>query len=348
MIGGVEAQSALDWAPLATGRAGNTDIPAITPESIGVWAFNTSDDPTKDSGMVFHNQEMFYLQGEKVKSQSWYQDPAFEWHGDNQWAYSPEKKWISSTPYKFLAYAPYSSETANAATAYDDPQTLTLYHVPRAGAADYIISSKIHAYTSIESDGSTTFDSWQTLYMQHILSRLRFCFMLGSKYVDLRTIHLKSMDIDNDEGNLFTVTVNYEDDGSGAYLPTLSWVPEATSGTLSHTLLTEPEVEDYVVLSKENTEYQPFASCYVYPGQELQTIKVTVTYDVFDMDGQLLRQNDTASNTLWLGLSAENSIAERVLTPGYYYDVNIAIQPSFLYVLSDNDPGADGAIVIQP
>lgn len=65
-------------------------------------------------------------------------------------------------------------------------------------------------------------------------------------------------------------------------------------------------------------------------------VVVTATYDVYDKEGQLTRDNCTASNKLTLPLTGTNAIKK-----GYYYDVKVTLAPDFLYVLSDNDNKSD-------
>ncbi len=319
----------LDWTPIVTSRGG-TDIDAVIPETIGVWAYTPG-------GTVFDNQEMFYLNGSALAAQSWWSG---SWYTGNLWPYSPVQPWEPLTAYRFLAYAPYTSDITLSEPSYDGMQMLTWRHVPRTGSNDFLVSSGIVDYTSraqgVKNDA-------QTVYLKHILSRLRFCFKLSTRYTELRYIHLKEMTVENADGMQFTVTVDY----SGG-VPTVRWDLEDTASAVTAMPLTkEPGVGEYLLLPDTSGDYVPFASCYVYPHEDLSTVTITVTYDVYDMEGQLLRYNDTATNSIWLGMTAFGAGLERTLEEGYYYDVLISVQPSFLYVLSDNDPGADGYIVIK-
>ena len=66
---------------------------------------------------------------------------------------------------------------------------------------------------------------------------------------------------------------------------------------------------------------------------------MTVTYDIYDTnteghpDGNLIRVNCEATNTIPLNLIDRFTEAER----GKKYTLNLAVKPTYLYVMSDPD-----------
>ncbi len=337
LIGAATGAASIDWEYPRGGRATGDDLEAQLPETIGVWGINTANDRSVNSGVIFDNQPMYNC---KVESTTPSMTEKQDWKDkkNNDWYYTPTKEWIPSSPnpiyYKFLAYAPYSAEAeVNTPISFDGLQTLTLKNVPRSGADDILVSNVIKQYTS----QNNTEQEVQLMYMKHVMSRLRFQFRLGDRYSELRILHLKQLQVENTDGYLYNITIDYPNNELG----TITWTLADTQTTpVMAAVKPEFDGDDYIELSKAKNEYQVFGSAYVYPGLPLTTLKLTVTYDVFDLEGQLLRKDDTATNTLWLGFSQSGTVGAditRILEPGYYYDILVPIEPSYLYVLSDND-----------
>ena len=67
---------------------------------------------------------------------------------------------------------------------------------------------------------------------------------------------------------------------------------------------------------------------------EITTLILTSTYDVYDTQGNKTRENCQATNTMVLkDLHTELTYTQR----GKRYTINMTIQPTYLYVLSDSD-----------
>ncbi|MCD8387725.1 MAG: fimbrillin family protein [Bacteroidales bacterium] len=345
--------SSIGWSAVATSRVEHPDISTVMPTTMGVWGYISGT-------TVFENQKMFYLDslkdGDPITKAEW------DNYSPNKWPYKPTKEWGPSTAYQFAAYAPYldpsgerKAELLNSegdAAAMGTISQLRWSHIPRSGATDYMFGTSIVNYTS----KATTGNPEQQVTLRHIGTRLRFNFLMGEEFLELRRLHLKEVSIETPNGALYTVTVNYDSDGNAS---TPIWEAETTTKDNTwENLIHETNTDDgYLWLTNS---YQPFGSCYVYPGQSMETLNVKVTYDVYDLStlsdfesgksdipGQLLRENDTATNVVWLKLIDNTQVGDRVLEAGKYFDVMIRIEPAFIYVLSDNDPTADGYIIIE-
>ncbi len=93
------------------------------------------------------------------------------------------------------------------------------------------------------------------------------------------------------------------------------------------------------------TEGQLIAYAYIDPEVVTVTHENTLrcTYNVYDKDDatedHLTREGVTTTNTFTLNKVFSGSPAEKVttITPGYYYDLNITIDPDYLYTLSNHD-----------
>lgn len=97
--------------------------------------------------------------------------------------------------------------------------------------------------------------------------------------------------------------------------------------------------KDYALLRSDvsDGEFTEVATIYAAPTTATLTVPMTITYDAFDRKGNLLRQNET--------VDASFTITQR-LEGGKYYDINLSIVPSFLYVMSDIDPDSPNDYII--
>lgn len=82
------------------------------------------------------------------------------------------------------------------------------------------------------------------------------------------------------------------------------------------------------------------AICYVNPTKlkKGDKLNISCTYDIYDKDevgtGHLNRKDVKASNSMTLG-AAGSSISE--IKVAHYYDLNITINPTYMYVMSEHD-----------
>jgi hypothetical protein len=80
------------------------------------------------------------------------------------------------------------------------------------------------------------------------------------------------------------------------------------------------------------TSYQPFNGCFMPVGSAI--LALTSVYDVYDRKGNLIRENCTATNTKALkDILTGQTEAHR----GYRYIINLTVQPTYLYQLSEPD-----------
>lgn len=175
------------------------------------------------------------------------------------------------------------------------------------------ISSKDMMSSDLTSFPGTTGD---TEYRDHILfelkhrtAMLRLHFAVDQKYDKIRSIVLRSVKINS---VLLTITETKE-------LPSSS--------------------EEQGMLLK--TSSQLFAIAFVNPKtiKATETLTFDCTYDIYDKDeigaDHCTRKAVTATNRVKLSSLPSSTITE--LSAGYYYDLNITIDPDYLYVLSEHD-----------
>lgn len=170
------------------------------------------------------------------------------------------------------------------------------------------------------------------LLFDHLYAALSVNIRVYGEYANLRTIKLKSLqlstmedeDVSLDKTN---ITVSLEaNDGSTSPIKSITYEP--TGAPLSES------VEFWSSASGEplTTDYQPFTGHFM--PENVTTLILTSVYDVYDTKGNLIRENCKATNTLVL----KNLFSGQTKTlRGSKYTVNMTIQPTYLYMLSEPD-----------
>ena len=154
--------------------------------------------------------------------------------------------------------------------------------------------------------------------MDHLYAAALFRLKIDAEYAQLRTIKLKTMTLSTDNGSVnATITLTHNDTGASP----ISGVVFAPSGSSEDFLVFNSDAG--TALDKDtpvdiNTCFAPTLS---------NNLTMVTTYDVYDRNGKLIRQNCTATNKL------PNLDATR----GQKVQVNMTVNPTYLYVLSDPD-----------
>lgn len=182
------------------------------------------------------------------------------------------------------------------------------------------------------------------LLFDHIYSGLRFRFKVDTKYDDLRTIVLKKVELkSSDMYEKYDCTITLTADtptpiSSLTFTPT-SVTPPETNNYMSYATIFNgalystptPGYPGGIVLQKGT--YTDLMGCFLPHETDIFTLKCT--YDVYDKQGNRIRQNCTAENELNLDTIFDN--LQVVLVRGTYYIVNLTVAPTYLYVLSEPD-----------
>lgn len=164
----------------------------------------------------------------------------------------------------------------------------------------YTASSSIDEGRDILSGTASMSGGHLSVTLQHTKALLRFAFKVDKKYDNIRTIKVKNVKLD----------------GTACTMAAYTILPRATD-------------QDNGLL---------IAYAYIDPVSAETTYSLSCTYDVYDKDGttseHLVRNDQTATNEFKLAKSG-SSIPSVVA--GKYYDLNITLNPDYLYVLSDHD-----------
>ena len=185
-----------------------------------------------------------------------------------------------------------------------DPASFTpfqLSDIPVIGPTDYL-SSDVVRYTA-----ETTPRDHLLFTMYHRTALLRLKFAVDQKYLKVRDIVLRKIKINNHNVDFIDYSILDDSDGN-KLTETPSFIAFA---------YIKPDATDFS-LSKPWT--------------------FECTYDIYDKDEisatHLTRKDVTAKNQVKMN----NLLSPAVkLEPGKYYDLNITINPDYLYVLSEHD-----------
>lgn len=262
---------------------------------------------------------------------------------------------IVAGSYQLYGYIPhltsidYSITDYNGANgAYDTGAIMTLQNVPTVMPNDLCVVIGAKHGTDKEHDsglrmGDFNFTAKQGtdgkdfvfLLFDHLYAALRIQMRVHADYAALRTIKLKSLQLDTQAGDTkttkkTTITIKLKPtDGTN---PKESPIKELTFTRTGEEINGGLEFWSDTYGEQLTTEFKPFIGHFMPSG--ITKLILTSTYDVYDTKGNLIRQDCKATNTMVLkDLLTEQTITER----GKRYTVNMTIHPTYLYMLSEPD-----------
>ena len=243
--------------------------------------------------------------------------------------------WLETGNYGFYGYAPQQY-----GASFDNTnKTLTIRDIPGLSDKDMLVIKPCS--TNIAPDDISSGKKTVSLQMDHLMAKITPYFYINSEYNKLRDIHIKSVtfSLDVEDAKTFEANVVYK-----SYETT--WSYKTANQTQSVALYSAPsDPISFLTTSSSSTVAQPYGQCYIVPsqnGQDITNLKMTVTYDVYDKQQQLVRSNETATNKVVVKVGGT---AQTTLEAGKNYKLNIQIIPTYLYVLSDND---ESSVLVIP
>lgn len=221
----------------------------------------------------------------------------------------------------------------------------------RTWSTTYNTDSEDHTVTGLRAgnfnvkfSGEQGVNNYLFLLFDHIYSALRFKFTIDSKYAELRSIKLRKLELvaykDNEGKNPVkakynaTVTLKKTDPGddSSPIVGNVDFTEDDSSADLPLVPIFNPDDDPAKYVTLTTTKPYEFMGCFV-PGDH-PYFKLRTTYDVYDKQGNLIRQRCQAENSFNLSLTF-GSFMESVR--GHSYDYTLKVQPTYLYVLSEPD-----------
>ncbi len=156
------------------------------------------------------------------------------------------------------------------------------------------------------------------ILMDHLYAAAQFHLKVDAEYAMLRTIKLKTMTLSTNKGGVnATVTLTHNETGASP----ISDVTYSASGSNDAVVIfndDEGTALDKTMPLVINAYFAPTLS---------SNLTLVSTYDVYDRKGNLICQNSTATNKL------PDLDAYR----GQRVQVNLTVNPSYVYVLSEED-----------
>ena len=212
-------------------------------------------------------------------------------------------------------------------------------------SGDYEITGLRRGDFAYQADATgELYNNYVFLLFDHLYSAFQVRMKVNGDYDALRTIVLKELYLQTSAGGSVTkkrtnVTVTLAatestiDPVTGLYPDPIRSVVFTPVGTDEGDGAILSPTDTPVTLSTAYSSYM----CHFMP-MGVDKLILTSVYDVYDKKGNLVRENCKATNTMVLSdLFSEQDVSRR----GCRYNVNLIIQPTYLYVMSDpdlNDP----------
>ena len=269
---------------------------------------------------------------------------------------------IEAGSYQLYGYIPHLTAIDYSITDYDGANgsystgaIMTLQNVPTVMPNDLcvVIGAK-HGYDK-EHDGDNTdprtnrlrqgdfsftaagsaTGNYVFLLFDHLYAALRIRMRMHDDYAALRTIKLKSLQLGTMADASTTrqktdITISLQTtDGSVSPITGITYAQPDTYPVIDGTGL---EFWSDPAGTALTTDFQPFIGHFMPTG--ITKLILTSTYDVYDRKGNLIRLNCKATNTMALkDMLTDQTVTER----GKRYTINMTIQPTYLYMLSEPD-----------
>lgn len=241
-----------------------------------------------------------------------------KWHA--YFEVTPDKTY---TVYGYMPKTGDMSSTLAKSTA--DAATLTISNIKPITTDDICIITGVKAADEGLKEGQFSWywpvgdDNYKIyILMDHLYAAVLFRMKIDAEYASLRTIKLKTMTLRTECKSVnATISLTHNDTGASP-ISSVVFAPSVSS-------------EDFLVFNSDagtaldkdtpvdiNTCFAPTLS---------DNLTMVTTYDVYDRKGNLIRENSTATNKL------PNLAAVR----GQKVQVNLTVNPTYLYVLSEPD-----------
>jgi len=301
----------------------------------------------KSIGVFFTRDAAFTDDGKNSQQAKFY-------YSDAKWRLNMEIK--SAGDYFLYGYIPDEDVTSASITAnnqFSEGAVLTLQGVKalttgdlcvivgaKEGTAEETVDSlntgqfKVKAKQATGSENSEN-HNYIFLLFDHLYAALRFCFTVDATYSQLRTIKLRQLELvgygDGTDAlkSRYDVTIRLKANAPDTYtspIESVTYTPVDASPALE----LEPIFAGEVTLSPDASNY--FMGCFVPTG--IKSVRLRSTYDVYDKNGNLIRQNCQAENAISLeSLFGTSTPMQR----GHRRTVTLKVDPTYLYMLSEPD-----------
>ena len=270
---------------------------------------------------------------------------------EGNFVYNPETgKWSSTIGVKetnnyIYGFSPSSaaagtiSPLTSGAADYSVGAVMTLDNLSAVGGEDLCVVVGVKGVTTEAAAGTPDFGTFYfekqgtanyvSLLLDHLYAAIEFKIKIGSKYNELRDIHLKKMELQSAKTvSKAIVTLTANTAGTNP-ITSVSFMP--TNEPQTNTVYdygTDASTSQGLKLTTDGT---PFVSyCAPIDGMGSSNLKLICTYDVYNKKGTKVRENCVAENSL-AGLSG------LTIARGKKSVVNLTVEPTYLYQLSEDE-----------
>ncbi len=210
---------------------------------------------------------------------------------------------------------------------------------------------------AVSKDAPDPEKNYLFLLFEHVYARLDFRFKLDADYARLRTIKLKKLELtaysytlDNlsdavpmKKNGSIEVHVLANTTETSPIANDVRFTPDDDSPVMDPVVIFDAQEKDEATGIERGEETIPSDSYTVETGyvpyynfadastKVLYTLRTT--YNVYDKQGNLVRQNCVAENTVVPG----RLFSQSQLDSGKQYKINLTVMPTYLYVLSEPD-----------
>ena len=301
----------------------------LSNESIGVFFTKDGEEPME--GIFFYQGSKWHLNNQDVNAGDYY-----------LYGYIPRED------AKSASIVPNGSYSNGAVLTLKDLNALTLSDVciivgAKEGTDDHTVADLQTGSFLTHLNATSDVDSHNYIFLlfEHLYSALRFKFTIDADYADLRTIKIRKLELvsySDDNGGIVHAKYNavitlQKTTGSSPVVGNVHFVPDESSAPVApieiYNWRSNPD--NYVTLSA--SEPSSFVACFV-PGENTY-FKLRTTYDVFDREGLLIREECQAENTIDLRNSFDQALL--AASRGHCFSYTIKVQPTYAYQLSNND-----------
>jgi hypothetical protein len=292
-------------------------IPKGTTISFGIFMTEAGDASPAKMGLIRYNGE--------------------DANGVDQWRSAVEVKQKDYYVYGFLpaeaaeggaTVTPYNGDFANGAM-------LTIKDMPAVSTSDVCVITGVQDASSADAaidlhlgrfayHGKPKGQNYVGVLIDHLFSEIEFKFQVNPDYYALRRIKLTKLTLKATGRDKVTATVPLVANTTGQN-PMGSITTISPTGSNRDVVLFENTTgKDITIDAEAFGEVRGFSA----PAAS-NTLSISCEYDVYDTDGNLVRQ----------GCKAENNLSMKVasLKPGEKSEVTVIIRPTYLYVLSEPD-----------
>ena len=262
------------------------------------------------------------------------ENPATDWATPKEEKIIYTNKWhayfevTSDKTYTVYGYMPKTGDMSSSlAKSTENAATLTISNIKPITTDDICIITGVKAADEGLKEGQFSWywpigdDNYKIyILMDHLYAAALFRLKIDAEYAQLRTIKLKTMTLRTDcESVNATISLTHNTTGASPISGVV--FDPSPSGSSENFLIFNND--EGTALDKDtpvdiNTCFAPTLS---------NNLTIVTTYDVYDRKGNLIRQNRTATNKL------PNLDATR----GQRVQVNMTVNPTYLYVLSEPD-----------